>query len=198
MAESRTLDDSTRASQPGGIALSKARLRRMRPDLFGWGAFTHAMKHVLGGKKLFPRVTYLEEQLMRGDGRAAIVMSVEPLLVAAFTSEIDCVAMLKFDPTQLERVPQKGERLLTVNTYGRGTPLQADLTQGPHSRGYWTRFHPLIADFLTEDMAALAARKSTIAEDEWRYAEALGLTYLHDRPGVARDGRPMFSQKSAL
>ena len=48
-----------------------------------------------------PQRTYLKEQLLHGDSRAAVVVSVDPLLlVAAYTDELDCVALLRFPDSE--------------------------------------------------------------------------------------------------
>src|SRR5687767_13892162 len=113
----RTIDDSTSASDPGQINLSIPRLRRLRPDLFGKGAVWHAMMVFLSIEP-FPHKRHIREQLAAGDSRAAVVMKINPLLVAAYTDELDCVAILRFDDSlvaEFDLTP--GTRLLTVNTY---------------------------------------------------------------------------------
>jgi hypothetical protein len=195
----RTLDDSTHASNPGGIRLSQERLRRLRPDLFGWPAARRWLGQVVRGQRVFPIVTHVSEALLHGDGRAAIVMSLEPLLVAAYSGEIGGVAMLRFDSSLVREFQLSlGQRLLTVNTYGKAPQLQEDLIRGPEGRDYWRVLHPLIADFLTDDAAALAARKRELDEEEWQHAEELGRAYLRERPGLWRDGRPIFAGRAAV
>ncbi len=192
----RTLDDSTHASDPGGLRLSEEKLRRLRPDLCGWrGKWSKFVSSV--GNKLDER-TYIEEQLVHGDSRAAVVMTVAPLLVAAYTDELDCVAMLRFpDCVARHFSPHPGDRLLTVNCYGGGGEHSPDLIVGARQLGRWTRFHPLIADFLTDDRDRLDVRKRQIAEAEWERTLRLGSEYLLARPGVVRDGRPVYAMLSA-
>ena len=90
-----TLDNVSYATDPGQLTLSDAKLRVLRPDLYDLG---QRLRELVGLE--FPQRTYLREQLQNGDSRAAVVLSPDPLLVAAYTEELDCVAVLKF-PTEL-------------------------------------------------------------------------------------------------
>jgi hypothetical protein len=78
---SRTLDDSTVASNPGDITLSHQKLRVLRPDLYGFRGLIYSL---LSALRIFPpQKEYIEEQVKYGDSRAAVVVSTNPLLVAA-------------------------------------------------------------------------------------------------------------------
>ena len=62
----------------------------------------------------------IAEHLEHGDSRAAIVVSTYPaLLIAAYTDELACVAMLRLpkEPLVSKYSLLRGSRLLTVNTY---------------------------------------------------------------------------------
>jgi len=153
----------------------------------------------LGNLRLaFPERIYLEEQLQNGDSRAAICVSTQPLLIAAYTDELDCVAMLRFPKffTELYSLAI-GSRLLTVNCYGRGKTFSSDLIIGPRQLGRWVSFHPIISNFVTEEIGRVEAGMKAIEEVEWEYARNLGTEYLRVRPGMARDGRPGRSQQPA-
>ncbi len=185
----QTLDDSTRAAEPGGVALSDAKLRRLRPDLYGLG---HRFRAAVGLD--FPWLVFFREHLQNGDSRAAVVVSLRPLLVAAFTDDLDCIALLEF-PEQFatEYGLRDGSRLLTVNTYRRLDAYDADLIPGPENSGRWSGFQPIIAEFVSDDHDRIKRRKAQISEAEWKRAYAMGKAYLKQRPGVWRDGRPGFS-----
>jgi hypothetical protein len=101
------------------------------------------------------------------------------------------VALLRFPDALVQRYGlREGTRLLTVNLYGEDVESGMDLTPGPGNTGNWSTFHPIIAEFVSEDAAGIQRRKQQIPEDEWKRAYALGKQYLQHRPGVARDGRP--------
>jgi hypothetical protein len=133
-------------------------------------------------------------RLWKGDSRAAVVVSVAPLLIAAYTDELDCVALIRF-PQELAQLYglEVGSRLLTVNGYVRDEGVAKDLIPGPASYHRYGNFIPLIAEFLSEDGPRIEFRKQEIAEPEWQRARELGDAYL-SRPGLRyRDGRPLYS-----
>ena len=185
------------ASDPGGITLSHSRLKQLRPDLYGIEGLVRMIR-IKFGAELLDVKAHVARQLQRGDSRAAVVISVQPLLVAAYTDEMDCIALLRFPDELSQRyLLQPGSRLLTVNFYGRG-PLTDDLISGPRNTGHWGSFSPLIADFLTEDKQRLEQRKAEISTDEWTRCEEMGKRYVELRPKTARDGRPMYCRISAV
>ena len=192
----RTLDDTTVASDPGQIRLSHDKLRVLRPDLYGVRGVGNSILAFLRGRP--PQRIYIREQLQCGDSRAAVVVWVTPLLIAAYTDELDCIAMLRFpegfaDNYRLSRA----SRLLTVNCYGKSRGYAPDLILGQRLTRRWTGFHPLIADFLTDDCDRVEARKREITEDEWQRRYKMGREYMELLPGVARDGRPVCSSVPA-
>ena len=193
----RTLDDATFATDPGEIKLSHTLLRIMRPDLYGIKGIRNSIL-VFFGKRWAQR-KYIEEQLHNGDSRAAVVISADPLLVAAYTDELDCVAMLRF-PIEFVRLWRLsvGSRLLTVNCYGDSPTYDSDLILGPNLISRWTGFHPIIAEFVSEDYDRIEDRKNQISDDEWRRAGTMGWEYVRSRPGLARDGRPVLASIPAI
>ncbi len=182
-----TLDNTSYATSPGRLTLSDEKLRLLRPDLY---VMSQRLRELVG--LAFPQRTYLREQLQNGDSHAAVVISTSPLLVAAYSEELDCVAILEF-PIELvaDYRLQVGTKLLTVNTYRSEPQIDADLVRGPHARDHWTGFSPLIADFVSTDDARIKARKQEITREEWTRAYQLARDYLKAHPGVARDGRPV-------
>jgi hypothetical protein len=138
------------------------------------------------------------DHLSHGDSRAAVVVSVAPLLVAAYTDEIDCIALLQFPDDLLgEYDLHVRDRLLTVNRYVAGGLLAPDLEDGRLSYHRFSNFQPMIADFLTEDSDRLRQRKIRIGEDEWVRTWVLGRRYLERFGNVARNGRPQFCMRPA-
>lgn len=173
------------------LALSEERLHRLQPVLFELAKWSQAAD----------RETWLESirhTLARGDSRAAVVVDAAHAVVATYTDELDCVALLQFDPgLALVHGWQNGTRLLSANSYfGRDKGIAPDLQPGPGDTGRWGNFWPLIADLLTDDQASLAARKRLIGEAEWDRTWQLGRRVLAER-GTARDGRPLGSRQAA-
>jgi hypothetical protein len=192
MNRTRTLDDATFASDPGRIVLSHAKLRLLRPDLYGFQGFCRWLREKF--QAAFPEKVYIEEQLQNGDSRAAVVVSTAPLLIAAYTDELDCIALLRFPYEFVVQYDlREGKRLLTVNTYRQGGQVSADLIPGPNQLHRWTGFHPIIAEFVSDSQQRIEVRKKHILEAEWQRTFSLGKEYVARRPGVARDGRPVYA-----
>jgi hypothetical protein len=181
-------DDSAAASDPGRVRLSRNRLHQLFP--LGW--LDSLLCRISGRLRRFEEM--LDEHLQRGDSRAALVVSTAPLLIAAYTDELDCVAILRY-PDELVRTHQLsvGSRLLTVNTYCGGDRIAWDLEPGPKNQHRWVNFYPVIADFLSDDRERIQRRKAEILEEEWVRCRGMGNFYLHTRPGYSRDGSPHFS-----
>jgi hypothetical protein len=186
-------DDRSHASDPGKINFAIERYRAVEPAANGlWGWFHRTFR---GGGQF---EEMLAEHLLLGDSRAACVVSLEPLLVAAYTDELDCIAMLQF-PSRLaaEHALKPGGRLLTVNTYEAGSHVAADLMPGPSNMENYTNFFPVIADFFSDDHQRIARRKSEIPEEEWQRCLAMGADYRRRFPQRWRNGSPLWSCMSA-
>ena len=193
----KTLDDTTRASNPGRVRVSRAKLKAQQPELFAalaWDVWDLTAGRLSNRRSLW--LTRIEEHLWHGDTRAAIVVKTDPLLVAAYTDELDCVAILHFNELFVSRYNLEiGSRLLTVNLYEymEDGSYESDLIPGPRAYGRYRNVNPLIADFLTDDLARVAERKAQIREDEWRRTEMLAQSYLSENHATPRDGRPFWS-----
>lgn len=186
---SRFHDDDTRASDPGGLSLSKAKLAVFRRSL-------NPIERLCA--PLQTPDALIAEHLNLGDSRAAMVVSVEPLLVAAYTDELDCIAMLRFPQLFVQAYAlHPGSALLTVNTYGQGSRLSRDLVPGPGDLGRWSSFWPHIAEFLSDDRVRIDSRKRSIGDDEWQRTIVLGRQYREQFGDRARDGSPYRSMVPA-
>lgn len=188
----------SRASDPGRFQLSESKLRRLQPELFVTerGFFRWLLR-----RRRDPGVLEycesLASHLQTGDSRAAVVVSVAPLVVAAYTDELDCVALLRFPERLVEEFGLRvGSRLLTVNMY---TPASSegrsnDLVPGPRDTKQYSNYMPLIAEFLVINLDRVEHRKEAIREDEWQRAEEMGKEML-GRGFLPRDGRPLYCGK---
>ena len=187
--KSKTLDNNTYASDPGEIRLSHEKLRTFHPELYKPRGLFRLLKRLSPLQKYW--LLRLEEHLIYGDSRAAIVASVAPLIVAAYTDELDCIALLRFPEPLVQQYQLKpGTRLLTVNTYTAGTKPVADLENGPASYHRYRNFQPVIADFLSDDAARIATRKAEIPEAEWERTYKLAQALSARKKLFVRDGRP--------
>ncbi len=178
------------AVAPGQLTLSDQKLRMMRPDLYGIGGYWQRFISKLGIG--FCQRMFVMNQLMTGDCRAAMVISLNPLLVAAFTDEIDCIAMLEFPDLIIPTYQlQIGTRLLTVNFYTDAFQMQSDLIPGQDNKKRWQMFFPLVADFVSGDYEKIRQHKARINEEEWQKTYYLGLEYRQHKPGLVRFGLPV-------
>lgn len=182
-------DHNSQASDPGDIHLSLDKLKEFHPDLFEvhkiMGLFNGFTRDQKSWHNLFT------EQMLFGDSRAAVVLSVSPLLVAAYTDELDTAVVLRYPGELVARYElEAGDRLLAVNAYDPGDEIAGDLVEGPDTLGQYSNFSPLIAEFLSEDYGRIEYRKSQIDEDEWQRVERMGREYLERNDGKARDGSP--------
>jgi hypothetical protein len=193
----QTLDDSTKASDPGRIDISHIKMSQFHPELYQQGDLNSPSKYSATEQRFWN--THHAEHLLCGDSRAAMVASIEPLLVAAYTDELDCIAMLRF-PDDLVREYELNiyQKLLTVNLYRYGQTV-ADLENGPASYHRYGNFTPFIAEFLSDDRMQIEHRKTQILEAEWRRTQRLARIYIakHGETRV-RDGRPMYCDRPAI
>lgn len=200
--KTRTLDDTTQAPNPGWLRVSPRKLHAMHPELASWHAWLRCVvrERLFRGPSLSYWRAHIQEHMMHGDSRPALVVSVDPLRVAAYTDEMDCVVLLKFDQSFVSDYSLRvGSRLLSVNTYARAESGYAtDIIIGEWNNGTWGNYAPYIAEFLSDDVLVIDQLKAGIHEDEWlrttlaaeRYRKTKGLL-------IARDGRPRFCARAA-
>lgn len=185
------LEARTVASNPGRLAVDATMLGILEPGLAAKGFLASLL---LGQKQRELRSFWMAKitrQLLSGDARAAVVVHDDPIVVAAYTDELDCVVLLVFDPSSIPRLVnvRMGARLLTVNNYGDEGAPAADLSPGPRATGRYTNYLPIIADFICRDGAGLAARKKAISTDEWSRCKDLGHAAIAAN-AFCRIGRP--------
>jgi hypothetical protein len=188
-------NDNTAASDSIKIHLSENRLRRIQPELFTGNGTGPNFRW--GERELEPAqiIQLIREHISLGDSRAAVVVFGRPVIVAAYTDEIDCVTLLLFPEWLREEYQLRaGSHLLTVNTYGRAKENSPDLVPGPAKTNRWTHFYPIIAEFVSNDMELIERRKAAIAAAEWERTLQLGKARLCDPNVRIRDGRPLLSR----
>jgi hypothetical protein len=188
------------ASDPGKVPLSLERLFRLEPKLAPVTAAAAPQRTDFQARRDAARVEAkrarfietLKEHLESGDSRAAVVFSVKPLVVAAYSDDLDCVVMLRFPESLVaEHNLKPGSRLLTVNKYP--TDRASDVRRGPKQTQNYENVYPVIADFITDDQERVRTRKAAIAEAEWQRCSALAKQYHEQFPAKSRDGSPLRS-----
>ncbi len=186
-------DNNAAASDPLSLRLSHKKLRSLNPGLYGARSL---LRRLTTGYTL---KDVIAEHVFRGDSQPAVVVSTQPLLVTAYTDELDCVVLLKFnEQLTFEYELRVRSRLITINTYFPKPPYQKDLIIGKNQLNRWFGVYPIIADFVSDDNDRIEARKSAIKEREWEFTYDLGEAYMSEHPNVFRDGRPEYSFRSAI
>ncbi len=136
------------ASDPGQVEISLSKLCLFHPEFEpNPRGFWRKLRQPKAEEREIA-IELLAEYMAFGDSRAAVVLEVEPLLVAAYTDELDCVALLMYLDGGVPGYPrdvskslcqahnlQAGTRLLTVNTYDFGEKIGADLIPGVGNLG---------------------------------------------------------------
>lgn len=188
----KSLNTNTYATSPGSVSVSDIKLKMLRPDLYGFASL------LLGMIKTFRRGyserRQIKEHLLFGDSQPAIVMSRNPLIIAAYSDDIDCIVLLRFPDiyTEIYNLDVKS-KLISVNTYGKGDTFQKDIIPGESCNNTWTHVNPFIAEFLTDDLHTLEQKKEKIDNSLWDYVYHLALEYQLLHPKTWRDGRPNYS-----
>jgi len=196
--------DST-ASNPGRLKLDRDLLLLAQPELAGKSGEQLKEKdlrfHTSSYDGTFKAVA---DHIRTGDTRAAVVIQTRPnLLVAAYSDDLDCVAVLRFPLALVDKFQlYDGARLLTCNWYGcnpNGLVLD-DLKPSPAGSGHWTNFHPVIAQFVSSDTSRLQELAQSICEAEWDLTARYGQEWLQrakKRKAQPRIGSPIWASRSA-
>ncbi len=108
---SKFFHDTTFASLPGGLVLSRKRLAEFKSRL-------DFLDRYFGMGRMFPPERF-EEHLQLACACAALVMTVEPkLLIAVYSDDLDAVALLEYPQALVARHGlTPGQRLLSINSY---------------------------------------------------------------------------------
>lgn len=163
------------ASDPGSLTLDRDLLLAMEPELRGWrGWMWQARDRRHRTARYWSSLDSVAQQLLRGDTRAAIVLTVRPtVLVAAYSDDLDCVAVVEFPAKyarQFDLMP--GSRLVTCNHYvSTKQRVPSDLKPGPLNNHRNTDFSPIIGNFLSTDTDRLQQLASNISNQEWERAK---------------------------
>lgn len=164
---------------PGRFQVNNKKLKALRPKLFKFS-------HFIFGSSMDHKPFTL--QFMReGDVQPAVVISLDPLLVACYSDELDAVTVQYLPSELIPKLKLKMySKLLTVNGYGK-RPTK-DVTLGPNALGNYASVASIIADLYTDDTLRLNTLKNAFEEEWWNHTVNLGRKYLEDHPGMARNG----------
>jgi hypothetical protein len=194
---SRLTNANSQASNPGELTLSDDKLRRLCPELYPKPGQWFALWDSKYGGRAADRFL-IADQLKHGDTRAALVVSVAPLLIAAYSDDLDAVTLLRFpDEFATDYALQIGQRLVVVNRFWRGGKLAPDLVRGERAMEPYANVQPYLAHFLSDDTEQLQFLVEEIEPEEWERVRVLADDYLARNGQKARDGRPTRSHRPA-
>lgn len=189
----KVVDPNTYASLPGKLSISKQKLKQLRPELYGIRGWL--LEHKQKRKYGYSQMEEIREHIFYGDSQPAVVLLINPLIIAAYSDEFDCIVPLYFPKLYAEKYNLKEKtKLITINTYMSGTEIQKDIILGENNLGRWSGFSPIIAEFISDDIDLIAEKKKKINEELWEYVYKLGLEFRKKYPKECRDGRPIYSQ----
>ena len=171
-----------KASDSGGFSLDETKLRALFPD-FDWTD---------------DQLEYLDDHLALGDSRAALVASVKPLVVSAYSDELDAVILVQF-PDQLvgQYSLDVGDHLIVSWVYPRHPRPPSDVVQGYKSLRRHNNGAPLVADFLSDSLDKIKRRKSRVSKVEWERVKNLTPPALELANGKYRSCFPLDAGRPA-
>ncbi len=180
------LDNETVASNPGNVSLSKKKLKYIYPEITSWKYIIFRLIYVCQSHKTLR--SQINDCMMDGDCNPAVVISTSPLLVSAYSENMDCAVLIRYPDSFVKRYNLKsGTRLLSVNTYCESN-LFGDMNPGPEYTGVWNDFQPRIAEFVSDDNDIIEQNKKIFTEKDWKKTWDYGILYTQTFPQQARDG----------
>ena len=133
----------------------------------------------------------VQECLCYGDTQPAVVVSVSPFVVAAYSDEMDAVVLLLFPEALAKQHDVKlYDKMVSVNTYLRHNMIAHvhDIFVGKDFSRQYSDFRPLIGDLLSSDSEMIKLHKSHVPQYMWDYVKSLGEDYLRKHSNLIRKG----------
>lgn len=191
MVEMIYMDEDSLAEIPGELSLSMEKLKSFHPSFFGIAKLLRRLLRSDSGDE--KRLQILREHLYYGQIEPAVIISTYPtLIIAAYSSDIDCILLLRFSSSLVKKYSLlEGMRLLSLNTYGEGK--HADVIHGLSSSHDWNSFWPVISDFISDETEKIELLKKKIPEEDWAKVSELGTNQLQEEYIKYRHGDPLFS-----
>lgn len=175
------------ATIPGELLLSKSKTRKFFVSINSIQNTSLKNSQI----NLFDKI---QDWLYHGDCNPAIVVTTSPVIVAAYSYDIDCVVYLFYSQYYARKYKlAAGMKLLSVNTYGYWKIQQSDIIRGERASGTWNAYRPLIADFLSEDLKIIKSKKESINEEYWERCRVLAKEYPTVFPDTYRLGDPYYA-----
>lgn len=154
------------ASLPGMLPMSKEKYRNIIKN--------HLKLSGVQSNEVIMNFPFFNENFIYGDTQPAIVVSLSPLVISAYSDELDAVLFLKF-PEELAASYglREGMRLTASNCYPSAKTLSKDIFPGKNYNGHFKDFMPMIHLFFSYDDERALELTSNFSENMWAYVEQL-------------------------
>ena len=135
------------------------------------------------------KIEFVMNALYYGDTQPAIVVSTDPLVIAAYSDEMDAVVMLRFPKMLAEQYGLSvGTRLTTSNVYFEGEAVARDICVGEGFSRLYADFVPIVQLFLGKKDEKIMEKTTLFTEEVWQRVSSLAEDYARLYPNCARDG----------
>ncbi|MDE6789775.1 MAG: hypothetical protein K2J47_10720 [Ruminococcus sp.] len=163
-------DPNTYAENAGNVSLSETKFAQVRDDIL--------KVSFLGKSQYNSNFERINDFMLNGDTQPAVVYSVNPLIISAYSDEMDGVVFLEF-PDQLTEMYnlQKGTRLVTSNVYKYGNKAVKDIKVGAGYLKRYSDFTPIVQLFLTDRENYVRRRTMLFGEEVWDMVNRLTEEY---------------------
>ncbi len=178
----RYVDSKTFAENPGNVMISARKFRKVR-RLF---KLNHAQKSYFKAQK-----NRIKEYMAMGDTQPAVVCSVSPLKIAAYSDEMDAVIMLRFPDVLAKKYDlSPGTRLVTSNVYEYKSTgdIASDIFIGENYYNRYRDFIPVLTLFLADNEKYLRRKPNIFGEDVWKTVCEKAEEYSQKHPDLFRNG----------
>ena len=178
------------SSNPVNVKPTKKKVKALSPEIGSWSPKFIWRRFAYNLAYSRPLWKDFAEAFRNGDANPALVVATKPLLVAAYSFDLDCAVLLRFPDefVQQYRLQQK-TRLVASNTYVDDKPGR-DISPGPRNTGRWLDFLPKICEFCSDDVQGTARRRNGFSPEHWSRAWDCAVEYAKRFPHTARDGNP--------
>lgn len=154
------------ASIPGMLPMSKEKYRQILNNFLKLDVFQ--------SNEIITSFPFINENFIYGDTQPAIVVSLSPLVISAYSDELDAVLFLKFPKELVSSYNlHEGMRLTAATVYPSAKRLSKDIFPGQSYNGHFKNFEPMIHLFLSYDDEKALELTSHFSEDVWAYVEQL-------------------------
>lgn len=135
------------------------------------------------------KIDFVARALLYGDTQPAVVVSTAPLLIGAYSDEMDAVVMLRFPEEFAKQYDLTvGTRMTTSNVYFSKGAIADDIHVGEKYSRQYTDFSPLVQLFFGKKDDKIKQKTELFGEDTWQAVTEKAKEYLRLNPDCSRDG----------